>query len=117
MKCYSCHREPIRACLMCGSFYCSEHGKFNEIVKFNMQMPFSNSLCEECASKRTSQTKKLSLIFGLIALVELPIGLVIMIASNTFMPGGIFLLQGILFGMISLFFIVKEQRDQQNRRI
>jgi hypothetical protein len=117
MKCYSCDRQPIRACLNCGSFYCEEHGQYNSPPKFQGNWPNTNSLCSQCSIKSKSQSKTVALVFCMIAIVELPIGITIMVATGKLMPGGIFALQSIIFGIVALILFVKQIKANENRRL
>jgi hypothetical protein len=53
----------------------------------------------------------------MIAIVELPIGITIMVATGKLMPGGIFALQSIVFGIVALILFVKQIKANENRRL
>ena len=117
-KCYACDREPIRTCLGCGVFYCAEHGDFKEQPKPQWnQYQNMNSRCLECSKAGTGQYKKLAMVFGILGLVELIVGAIILVVRQSFAPSGIFLIQGLTFGIIGLFFSYKSMKDAENRRL
>ncbi|MFM7593562.1 MAG: hypothetical protein ACKO85_17385 [Isosphaeraceae bacterium] len=116
-KCYACDRQPIRACLACGVFYCPEHGVFKETPKLLNQYQNLNSRCLDCAKAGTGQNKKLAMIFGILGGVEVILGTVILVSMQRFAPGGIFLLQGLIFGFFSLILGYKSMKDAENRRL
>ncbi len=117
-KCYACDRDPIRTCLGCGVFYCPEHGVYKEQPKQNWnQYQNLNSRCLECSKASNGQNKKLALVFGILGSVELVIGTVMLLAMQQIMPGGIFLLQGLIFCILSLIIGYKSMKDAENRRL
>jgi len=110
MKCEYCQNEPIRACLLCGAFYCKSHGRFMEALKLKGQ-PIQNSLCMKCSERTGKQMKTLGIVFIGIGLAMLTLGGIIAAASGEPAVGLIFLLQGFVFGIIGLVFRSKHSKD------
>lgn len=107
VKCNFCDRVPIRACLMCGVFYCEEHGDFKEKNVAFRQAPFLNSLCRDCKEKNKVSRKSVVIIFGIIGSLFASMGLALVVGMGQFLPGGIFLIQGGVFLMATLFVYLK----------
>lgn len=117
-KCYACDREPIRTCLVCGVFYCPEHGVYKETPKPQWnQYQNLNSRCLECSKAVNGQNKKLATVFGILGVIEVIFGTVMLVAMQQFNPGGIFLIQGLVFSVLGLIFGYKSMKDAENRRL
>lgn len=116
MKCQYCNREPVRACLMCGVFYCEEHGKYLAVPGAFRKAPYVNSLCQECQEKSNVSLKNLAIVFGTLGGIFATFGFVMTISLQTFVPGGIFLIQGLVFLLITMIFGMKSLCTNGDRK-
>ena len=110
MKCQYCDRPPVRACLLCGVFYCAEHGEFKEKPVVLRQALFMNSVCQECKVQQFIPAKRMMQVFGMLGAVLTSFGFVMTISLQRFLPGGIFLIQGSVFLLITMVFAFQVAR-------
>lgn len=109
MKCQFCSKEPIRACLVCGVFYCETHGRYSQNIT-SLQKARLSSLCQNCSGIVGKNLKAVGKVFGMIGLGMTVLGASLVAILGDFIPGGIFLIQGLVFCTLGLVFSVARVR-------
>ena len=102
MKCHFCDHAPTRACLMCGVFYCEDHGEHLEPFS-RKQSALANSLCQKCTERYKNSQKGVLKVFLILGASLLMAGIGFSFSTRLFMPGGILLFQGVAFIAIAAF--------------
>jgi len=89
---------------MCGVFYCEDHGEHLEPFS-RKQSALANSLCQKCTERYKNSQKGVPKLFAILGASLLMAGIGFSISTRQFMPGGIFVFQGVLFMAIAAYLI------------
>jgi len=87
---------------MCGVFYCEDHGEHVEPFS-RKQSILANSLCQKCTERYKNSQKGVPRVFVVLGALILIFGIATSISTSQFMPGGIFIFQGVAFITIAKF--------------
>jgi hypothetical protein len=95
---------------MCGVFYCEDHGEHVEPFSRKRSV-LANSLCQKCTERYKNSQKSVPKVFLILGASLLMAGIGCSFSMRQFMPGGIFVFQGVLFMAIAAFLYLRTSKS------